>query len=107
MSIPPVTSSRSDFPLCPASMPGLRREAAAIRDAGRVPGAGDRRPGGRSPALLADRVGVERFPSRPDSSRRRWAGRATVLDLDKDFDLIAAITGRPVDRLDMPSLDGT
>ena len=54
-------------------------------------------------ALLADR-GQQRAPSIPDlivAAAAELAG-LTVLHLDKDFDLIAAITGQPVERLTMP-----
>jgi hypothetical protein len=51
-------------------------------------------------ALLADR-GRRRAPSIPDLITAATAGLAglTVLHLDKDFDLIAAITGQPMDCL--------
>jgi len=51
-------------------------------------------------ALLADR-GQHRAPSLPDlliAATAELAG-LTVLHLDKDFDLIATITGQPVERL--------
>jgi predicted nucleic acid-binding protein len=51
-------------------------------------------------ALLADR-GQHRAPSIPDliiAATAELAG-LTVLHLDKDFEVIAAITGQPVDRL--------
>jgi predicted nucleic acid-binding protein len=51
-------------------------------------------------ALLADR-GQHRAPSVPDliiAATAELAG-LTVLHLDKDFDLIAAITRQPVERL--------
>ena len=50
--------------------------------------------------LLADR-GAHRAPSIPDvlvAATAELAG-LTVLHLDKDFDLIAATTGQPVERL--------
>ncbi|HEV2376750.1 MAG TPA: PIN domain nuclease [Streptosporangiaceae bacterium] len=50
--------------------------------------------------LLADR-GQHRAPSLPDlviAATAELAG-LTVLHLDKDFDLIAEITGQPVERL--------
>lgn len=53
-------------------------------------------------ALLADR-GQHRAPAVPDlliAATAELAG-LTVLHLDKDFDLIAAVTGQPVDRLDL------
>ena len=51
-------------------------------------------------ALLADR-GRHRAPSVPDlivAATAELAG-LTVLHLDKDFDLIAEITGQPTERL--------
>ncbi len=50
--------------------------------------------------LLADR-GQHRAPSVPDLIIAATAelARLTVLHLDKDFDLIAEITGQPVERL--------
>jgi predicted nucleic acid-binding protein len=51
-------------------------------------------------ALLADR-GQHRAPSIPDliiAATAELAG-LTVLHLDKDFDLIAEITGQPMERL--------
>jgi predicted nucleic acid-binding protein len=50
--------------------------------------------------LLADR-GQHRAPSIPDLLVAATAEKAglTVLAVDKDFDLIAAITGQPVDTL--------
>ena len=52
--------------------------------------------------LLADR-GLHRAPSIPDLIIAATAelGRLTVLHLDKDFDLIAEITGQPMERLNM------
>lgn len=53
-------------------------------------------------ALLADR-GQHRAPSIPDliiAATAELAG-LTVLHLDKDFDLIAEITGQPVERLNV------
>jgi predicted nucleic acid-binding protein len=59
--------------------------------------------------LLADR-GRHRAPSIPDLLIAATAEKAalTVLAVDKDFDLIAAITGQPVETLDGPveTLDG-
>ena len=52
--------------------------------------------------LLADR-GQHRAPSIPDliiAATAELAG-LTVLHLDKDFDLIADITGQPMERLNM------
>lgn len=51
-------------------------------------------------ALLADR-GMHRAPSVPDLLIAAAAelGGLTVLHVDKDFDLIAKITGQPVERL--------
>jgi predicted nucleic acid-binding protein len=51
--------------------------------------------------LLADR-GQHRAPSIPDLLIAATAEKAalTVLAVDKDFDLIAAITGQPVETLD-------
>jgi predicted nucleic acid-binding protein len=52
--------------------------------------------------LLADR-GRHRAPSIPDliiAATAELAG-LTVLHLDKDFDIIAEITGQPVERLNM------
>ena len=51
-------------------------------------------------AMLADR-GQHRAPSIPDliiAATAELAG-LTVLHLDKDFDLIASITGQPLERL--------
>ncbi len=53
--------------------------------------------------LLADR-GQHRAPSVPDliiAATAELAG-LTVLHLDKDFEVIAEITGQPVERLTMP-----
>jgi predicted nucleic acid-binding protein len=55
-------------------------------------------------SLLADR-GQHRVPSVPDliiAAAAELAG-LTVLHLDKDFDLIAEITGQPMERLRMAS----
>lgn len=54
-------------------------------------------------ALLADR-GQHRAPSIPDLIIAATAELAdlTVLHLDKDFELIAEITGQPTERLSMP-----
>jgi predicted nucleic acid-binding protein len=51
--------------------------------------------------LLADR-GQHRAPSIPDLLIAATAelSRLTVLHVDKDFDLIAAITGQPIERLE-------
>jgi predicted nucleic acid-binding protein len=51
--------------------------------------------------LLADR-GQHRGPSIPDLLIAAIAEKAalTVLAVDKDFDLIAAVTGQPVQTLD-------
>jgi predicted nucleic acid-binding protein len=51
--------------------------------------------------LLAER-GQHRAPSIPDLLIAATAEKAglTILALDKDFDLIAAITGQPVETLD-------
>jgi predicted nucleic acid-binding protein len=51
--------------------------------------------------LLADR-GQHRAPSIPDLLIAATAEKAalTVLAMDKDFDLIAAVTGQPVETLD-------
>lgn len=54
-------------------------------------------------ALLADR-GQHRAPAIPDlivAATAELDGRA-VLHVDKDFDLIAAVTGQPVERLALP-----
>jgi predicted nucleic acid-binding protein len=54
-------------------------------------------------ALLADR-GQHRAPSIPDliiAATAELAG-LTVLHLDKDFEIIAQITGQPMDRLNTP-----
>ncbi len=54
-------------------------------------------------ALLADQ-GQHRAPSIPDliiAATAELAG-LTVLHLDKNFDLIAQITGQPVERLNAP-----
>jgi predicted nucleic acid-binding protein len=52
--------------------------------------------------LLADR-GQHRAPSIPDLLIAATAEKAalTVLAVDKDFDLIAAITGQPIETLNM------
>jgi predicted nucleic acid-binding protein len=52
--------------------------------------------------LLADR-GQHRAPSIPDLLIAATAeiARLTVLHIDKDFDLIAAITGQTIERLDV------
>lgn len=52
--------------------------------------------------LLADR-GQHRAPSIPDLLIAATAelGKLTVLHADKDFDLIAAITDQPIERLDV------
>lgn len=53
-------------------------------------------------ALLADK-GLHRAPSIPDlmiAAAAELAG-LTVLHLDKDFEVIADITGQPVERLNM------
>lgn len=54
-------------------------------------------------AALADR-GQHRAPSIPDLLIAAGAELAqlTVLHIDKDFDLIAGITGQPVERLNQP-----
>jgi predicted nucleic acid-binding protein len=52
--------------------------------------------------LLADR-GQHRAPSIPDliiAATAELAG-LTVLHLDKDFEIIAAITGQPLERLNI------
>jgi predicted nucleic acid-binding protein len=52
-------------------------------------------------ALLADR-GEHRAPSIPDliiAATAELAG-LTVLQVDKDFEVIARVTGQPVERLD-------
>jgi len=53
-------------------------------------------------SILAER-GQHRAPSIPDLLIGATAELAdlTVLHLDKDFDLIAQITGQPVERLDI------
>lgn len=53
--------------------------------------------------LLADR-GQHRAPSIPDLLIAATAEKSgmTVLAVDKDFDLIAAITGQPVELLTLP-----
>ncbi|MCL2653054.1 MAG: PIN domain nuclease [Propionibacteriaceae bacterium] len=53
--------------------------------------------------MLADH-GQHRAPSIPDlliAATAELAG-LTVLHVDKDFDLIAALTGQPVERLSLP-----
>ena len=54
-------------------------------------------------ALLADR-GLHRAPSIPDLIIAATAELAdlTVLHLDKDFELIAGLTGQPSERLNVP-----
>jgi predicted nucleic acid-binding protein len=51
-------------------------------------------------ALLAER-GLHRGPSVPDLMVAASAEltRATLLHVDKDFDLIASVTGQPVETL--------
>ncbi len=54
--------------------------------------------------LLADR-GQHRAPSIPDliiAATAELAG-LTVLHLDKDFELIAEVTGQPMERLNVPT----
>jgi hypothetical protein len=41
------------------------------------------------------------FHTRPDHCRGRRTGRAHRPHLDEDFDVIAEITGQPVERLSM------
>jgi predicted nucleic acid-binding protein len=56
--------------------------------------------------LLAGR-GQHRAPSIPDlivAATAELAG-LTVLHLDKDFDLVAEITGQPMERLNMDQTD--
>jgi predicted nucleic acid-binding protein len=58
-------------------------------------------------SLLADR-GQHRAPSIPDliiAATAELAG-LTVLHLDKDFEIIAELTGQPVERLSAPALRG-
>jgi predicted nucleic acid-binding protein len=58
--------------------------------------------------LLADR-GQHRAPSLPDliiAAAAELAG-LTVLHVDKDFDLIAEITGQPMERLNMDQPEAT
>lgn len=53
--------------------------------------------------LLADR-GQHRAPAIPDllvAAAAELDGR-TVLHVDKDFELIASVTGQPVERLALP-----
>jgi predicted nucleic acid-binding protein len=52
--------------------------------------------------LLADR-GQHRAPSIPDLIIAATAGLAglTVLHLDQDFEVIAQVTGQPLERLSM------
>jgi predicted nucleic acid-binding protein len=59
-------------------------------------------------ALLGDR-GRRRAPSIPDLIIAATAGLAglTVLHLDKDFDLIAEITGQSMERLNTDPTAGT
>jgi predicted nucleic acid-binding protein len=54
--------------------------------------------------MLLAGLGHHRAPSIPDLLIAATAERAgfTVLHLDKDFELIAEITGQPVERLQMP-----
>jgi predicted nucleic acid-binding protein len=54
--------------------------------------------------LLADR-GLHRAPSIPDLLIAALAELAglTVLHVDEDFELIAGVTGQPVERLRLPS----
>jgi hypothetical protein len=69
-----------------------------VGDPGRWPGRQGR--GRPRLALLADR-GQHRAPSIPDLIIAATAELAdlTVLHLDKDFDIIAQITGQPMERL--------
>jgi predicted nucleic acid-binding protein len=55
-------------------------------------------------ALLADR-GQHRAPSVPDLLLAAAAelGVLTVLHVDKDFEIIADVTGQPVERLRLPA----
>jgi predicted nucleic acid-binding protein len=64
------------------------------------PGSADRAQG-EALSLLADR-GQHRAPSIPDliiAATAELAG-LTVLHLDKDFEVIAAVTAQPMERLD-------
>ena len=51
---------------------------------------------------LIARSALVKLGTSPDAAE--WAARArlTVLHVDKDFDLIASITGQPVERLALP-----
>ena len=76
------------------------RQPPVFGDAGGVPYSGDRGPG-RGSAYTARRLGQHRAPSVPDliiAATAELAGLA-VLHFDKDFELIASITGQPVEWL--------
>jgi predicted nucleic acid-binding protein len=73
---------------------------ADLGHASRVPDAHDRGQGARGPAA-ARRQGQHRGPSIPDlliAATAELAG-LTVLHFDKDFDLIAKLTGQAAERL--------
>jgi predicted nucleic acid-binding protein len=57
--------------------------------------------------LLADR-GQHRAPSVPDLIIAATAelARLTVLHLDKDFEIIADVTGQPLEQLRVPLISG-
>jgi hypothetical protein len=66
-------------------------------------------PAGEQRALVVQQAlaeaGYHRAPSIPDLLAAAIAelSRLTVLHLDKDFELIAGVTGQPVERLAVPS----
>jgi hypothetical protein len=85
--------------------PGPSRGPAAtatVCDAGGVPDPGHRGSCCEVLSLLADR-GQHRAPSIPDLMVAATAELAglTVLHVDKDFELIANITGQPLERLNL------
>jgi len=53
-------------------------------------------------AVLADRGHTAPLPPRPDIAATAELAGLTVLHNDKDFDLIAEITGQPLERLALP-----
>jgi predicted nucleic acid-binding protein len=83
-------AGRRQFTLPPLSLMPIERLTPAIEDRAF-----------QVQMLLADR-GQHRAPSIPDLLIAATAEKAalTILAADKDFDLIAAITGQPVETLD-------
>ena len=67
-----------------------------------MPGTGNRREGSLPVgAAEVDVMVCRRSASRRQSSTTAELGGLTVQHLDKDFDLIAACTGQPVERLNL------